>query len=177
MNLRVVIINGTGASGKDTFVMYCGEHGSVYNLSTIDRVKEAAKVLGWRGDEHDKSPEARHFLSDIKDSWVRFNNGSFTDVTYRVARILADPIEELEGDIPVFFIHAREPEEIQKLKRHYGDIAVTLIVKGRDSGEGQTNHADLNVDNYPYAYEVDNSGTLEELNEKARIFMQEILNV
>lgn len=174
MDFKVVIINGVGASGKDTFVMYCAEYGSVFNLSTVDRVKTAAKELGWQGD---KSPEARKFLSDIKDAWVRYNDGSFKDIIERVERISLDPMENLEDITPVFFIHAREPEEIQKFKRHYGHKAVTVLVRGRDSGEEQINHADLNVADYPYAYEVDNSGTLEDLNEKARVFMLEIVNV
>ena len=37
-----------GGSGKDTFVEFCAKYAKVMNISSVDKVKEAAKILvGW----------------------------------------------------------------------------------------------------------------------------------
>jgi len=45
MQKQIIIINGTGGSGKDTFVEFCSEFTKVTNISSVDKVKEAAKIL------------------------------------------------------------------------------------------------------------------------------------
>ena len=45
MKKMIIIINGTGGSGKDSFVSFCGEFVKVLNVSAVDKVKEAAKIL------------------------------------------------------------------------------------------------------------------------------------
>ena len=52
MEKRIIIINGSGGVGKDTFVEYCSEFTNVKNISSVDKVKEAAKILvGWNGEK------------------------------------------------------------------------------------------------------------------------------
>ena len=60
---QIVIINGTGGCGKDTFVSFVSKYKRVYNFSSIDKVKEIAKLIGWNGGKTDKD---RKFLSDLK---------------------------------------------------------------------------------------------------------------
>ena len=60
---QIVIINGTGGCGKDTFVSFVSKYKRVYNFSSIDKVKEIAKLIGWDGGKTDKD---RKFLSDLK---------------------------------------------------------------------------------------------------------------
>ena len=56
MDKQVIIINGTGGSGKDTFVEYCSEFAKVTNISSVDKVKEAAKILvGWNGEKDENA--------------------------------------------------------------------------------------------------------------------------
>lgn len=49
MNKKIIVINGTGGSGKDTFVEYVSKYAKVYNFSSVDKVKEIAKLIGWTG--------------------------------------------------------------------------------------------------------------------------------
>ena len=63
MEKAIVIINGTGGSGKDTFIDFVKKHAKVVNVSSVDFVKEVATLAGWQGE---KSKEARKFLSDLK---------------------------------------------------------------------------------------------------------------
>ena len=63
MDKNIIVINGTGGSGKDTFVEYVSKYAKVYNFSSVDKVKEIAKLIGWTGTKTDKD---RKFLSDLK---------------------------------------------------------------------------------------------------------------
>ena len=42
MEKSIIIINGTGGAGKDTFVNFCAEVTGVLNVSTVDKVKVPA---------------------------------------------------------------------------------------------------------------------------------------
>lgn len=45
MEKQIIIINGTGSSGKDTFVDFCSKYVKVVNFSSIDKPKELIKSL------------------------------------------------------------------------------------------------------------------------------------
>ena len=46
----IIIINGSGTCGKDTVVSFVKQnfekYFNIYNISSIDKVREAAKILG-----------------------------------------------------------------------------------------------------------------------------------
>lgn len=70
----IIVINGRGGVGKDTFVKYCMESPLITfieNMSTIEPIKGVAHLLGWN---QEKTPEARKFLSDLKDLSSNFND-------------------------------------------------------------------------------------------------------
>ena len=53
--LPIVIINGKGGCGKDSLIeglIKCDWW--AYNVSSVDKVKEAGAVLGWDGGKSDK---------------------------------------------------------------------------------------------------------------------------
>ena len=83
---KIIIINGSGRCGKDTFVEYVKKvsNDRVYLISTVDKVKEIAKTMGWDGNKDEKS---RKFLSDIKLAWTNYNNGVFQDTVASVSNI------------------------------------------------------------------------------------------
>ena len=66
---KVFIINGAAGVGKDTFVeiakykIFIKTGLPTYNISSVDNVKTAAKILGWDGE---KDARGRKFLSDLK---------------------------------------------------------------------------------------------------------------
>ena len=72
MKKEVIIINGTGGSGKDTFVKFCSKFAKVTNISSVDKVKEAANILvGWNGEKDEKS---RKLLVDLKKLSIDYND-------------------------------------------------------------------------------------------------------
>ena len=161
MEKQIIIINGTGGSGKDTFVEFCSKYAKVTNFSSIDRVKEVAKVIGWNGQKTEKD---RKFLSDLKRLTTDYNDMAFNSIK--------DAVTQFENsDNEILFIHIREPEEILRATSIFK--AKTLLVKRIGLANIETNYSDANVDNYPYDYIIENT-TLEELDSNALIFVGKI---
>ena len=161
MNKQIVIINGTGGSGKDTFCEFVSKYTKVYNYSSIDKVKEIAKLIGWNGTKNEKD---RKFLSDLKRLTTEYNDMAFNDVKTNVE-------EFLKSNNNIMFIHIREPEEIEKAKRAFN--AKTLLIKRNGLDNITSNASDANVDAYSYDYIIHNT-TLEELEIRAQEFIKQL---
>ena len=167
MNKQVFIINGSGGVGKDKFVslVSCNIQSpylyAVINYSSVNKVKEIAKQIGWDGVS--KTEKDRKFLSDLKLLCTEYNNMPFNDMKEIVNKFNSDKLAYM------LFLHIREPEEIEKAKNAFN--AKTILVR-RDSIEHITsNMADENVFNYNYDIVINNNGTIEELDDKALDFV------
>lgn len=160
---QIVIINGTGGSGKDTFVEFCSKYGKVMNFSSVDKVKEVAKLIGWDGQKTEKD---RKFLSDLKRLTTDYNDMAFNSVADAVSRF-----EKSHDEI--LFIHIREPEEIRRAVSAFG--AKTLLIKRVGIANIETNSSDAFVDKYPYDRVVVNT-TLKELEIEASNFVKEMIS-
>ena len=164
MKKEIVVINGTGGSGKDTFVSFVKEVVKVKNFSSIDKVKEIAKMVGWGGNEC-KTDKDRKFLSDLKKLTTEYNDMSF--------RTIKEAIEEFRNsDEEIMFIHIREPEEIERAVLEFG--CKTLLVKRKGYKNIETNYSDAHVDDYKYDYVIEND-TLEELEKVAREWAKKLV--
>lgn len=142
---------------------YCQIH------STIDLVKEIATIYaGWNGQKDLKS---RKFLSDLKDLLTQFNDIPFKDIV-RFRNVWEDELDMygVKGHSHILFVDSREPDEIMRFKRELGAITVLIRRAGAEM-EKTSNHADANVLNCEYDYEIDNNGDLEELRVKADKFL------
>ena len=158
---QIVIINGSGGVGKDTFVDLVDSIMRSKRISSVDKVKEAASLLGWDGRKEEKD---RKFLSDVKLLSV-----SYSDHPYQY---MSTSIEEFLNDKKhcILFLMIREPEEIAKVRDAFG--AITLLIKNTNIPSINSNMADANVGAFVYDYIVDNSGSLEDLSDKAWDFVQ-----
>lgn len=162
MKKEIIIINGSGGVGKDTFVEFCEEFASVKNISSVDKVKEAAKILvGWNGDKDDKS---RKLLVDLKQLSIDYNDYPMTYIKQE-----ADEFMENEEQ-NMMFVHIREISEIEKVRNMLN--AKTLLITSSRVAKITTNNSDANVDKYEYDYYISNDGTLDKLKEKAKSFVE-----
>lgn len=171
--MKVVVINGAPTVGKDAFCEFCKDYRGNYiaSISTVDYIKEIATNIGWDGK---KTPEARKFLSDLKDLTTEFTDFPFVSTVKRVNNFFRD-IEISCGNLnkAVIFIHSREPEEIDRFKKELN--AITLLIRRPEvENQEQSNHADSNYLDYKYDYTIVNDGTFDDLKEKARKFLVEI---
>lgn len=157
MQKQVIIINGTGGSGKDTFVTMCSKYAKVMNISSVDKVKEAAKILvGWNGEKDEKS---RKLLVDLKQLSIEYNDYPLQYIKEQFEKFLKSNNEFL-------FVHIREIDEIEKIKNLLN--AKTLLVKNPRVKIITSNNSDKNVYNYTYDFVVENNGSLEELEQQAK---------
>lgn len=154
MKKQIIIINGTGGSGKDTFVELTKKYAKVVNFSSIDKVKEIAKVIGWDGSKNEKD---RKFLSDLKRLTTEYNDMSFNNIKLAVK-------EFNNSDNEIMFIHIREPEEIERTVKIFK--AKTLLVRRIGLANITSNYSDANVEDYNYDYIIENS-TIENLDNQA----------
>lgn len=159
MAKQIFIINGSGGCGKDTFVSLVNKYISTKNFSSVDKVKEIAKIIGWDGGKTEKD---RKFLSDLKLLCTEYNDMPLSS--------MKECVEDFYNEnFNILFLHIREPQEIKKAKEVFQ--AKTVLIK-RDSIKHITsNMADANVYNYDYDIIIDNDGTLLDFEMKAKDFI------
>ena len=171
--MKVVIINGIGGSGKDTFVELCQKHCHwCLNVSTVDFVKDVANFCGWDGNKNAKN---RKFLSDLKDLLTEWDDVPFTKVCKKIS-LFESEMKMYDFDPNkdgIVFIHCREPKEISRFALEL-DAFSLLIRRPAVENNEQSNHADAEVFEYPYDFVIHNEGTLEELEERAVRFLESL---
>ena len=182
---QVFIINGSGGVGKDTFIEMIptcklwkkSENCAIYlknlevgNYSSVSKIKEIAKAIGWNGG---KTERDRRFLSDLKLLITEYNDAPLNDMK-RYVKDFMDCGNFFDDDNRILFLHIREPEEIAKAANEFKEYNVKTILVKRDSVKHITsNMADENVYNYKYDIEINNNGTIEDLKEKAKHFIDD----
>ena len=171
--MKVVIINGSAESGKDEFITFIQKrwvNRNIVNTSTIDPSKAALKTLGWDGKT--KNKETRQAMVDLKQMSIRLFNGPF-----RYINELIDTFEkQFKTESSVYFVHCREPEEIEKFAIHYKKKCITLLVRSK-RGKALENGADNVVENYDYDHIIENNKSLKELETEAISFAKNYLGV
>lgn len=174
MKKQIFVINGSGGVGKDTFVELASvelndklkRFHTVVNFSSVDKVKEIAREIGWDGK---KSEKDRKFLSDLKALTSEYCDMPFQSIKNKIKEFVGSE----EGQ--VLFLHIREPEEIKRVVDEFGAKSILIV---RDSVTHITsNVSDKNVFDYHYDFVIENNGTIEDLQEKVKQFINETVMV
>lgn len=171
---QVFIINGSGGHGKDAFIESLNnlfwKECIIGNYSSIDKVKEIAKIVGWDGE---KTERDRKFLSDLKQLTIAYNDMPLNDLKEYAKFFMSDD-DELNK---MLFFHIREPEEIEKAINAFKKYnAKSILVKRYSVKHITSNPADGNVYDYDYDIVINNNGTFEDLKIKAKQFFEDLLN-
>lgn len=175
MDKKIIIINGKGKSGKDTFVKLVNKYVKAQNYSSVSLIREIAKHLGY--DDNRKNEKDRKFLSDLKMLSTEYNDAPFNDMILTILTFLYNKDNKNE----LLFIHVREPHEIQRLMDYAkeSNIYMTTLLIERDELDDVAygNIADDNVNFYNYNYTLHNDGTLEDLETNAKGYLIHILGI
>ena len=159
MDKKIFIINGIATSGKDTFVELVSEFAPTKNISSVDKIKEIARLIGWDGES--KTEKDRKFLSDLK-----LLTSKYCDMPFQYMK---EQVENFNNSKDLcLFLHIREPEEIERAVKEFN--AKTILVTRYSVDPITSNTSDANVNNYKYDYEIANNGTLEDFKRMAEYF-------
>ena len=151
MTKQIFITNGMARCGKDTFAQILNEIVPTLKYSSIDKIKEVAKLCGWTGG---KSEKDRKFLSDLKQLTTEYSDMSFEDIRLNMHKFISDDIHY------IMLIDIREPKEIERVKQVFN--AKTILIKNNRVKNISSNNSDANVFDYTYDFVIQNNGTLDE---------------
>lgn len=169
--MKIVIINGSSETGKDKFIKIFKDKYldlRVKNISSVDKIKSIAEIaFGWDCKKDEKS---RKMLSEMKRIWSEFNNGPTNYIFEKIdidTKYCIEKNKKLDNNI--YFLHIREPEEIQKVKDKYEKNCTTLLIR-KKTEIIPSNDSDKNVENYKYDYIIENNDTIKNFEKKVEKF-------
>ena len=186
MEARIVIINGSGGSGKSTFVKLCQEiledniswenNWEILELSTVDWVKAVAQFAGWDGKKDEKD---RRFLYQLKMALEEWDNSPNQKVFDQINSVINN--EMLNKKNWLFFVNIREPKCIENFIKQ-NEIATglpcsTMLVKNANVAPIISNPADGEVHYYHYDTIISNSSDLENLKKWAHDYLKHVQKI
>lgn len=165
--VKVVVVNGMPESGKTTFQEACKDICNmtatirVDIMSSVEYVKHVARELGWDGTKTDRN---RKFLSDLKRTLTDWDDVIFKKIKDRLYLLSVAQYDY------ILFVDIREPDEIARAAEELN--AITVLLR-RDEVEGRTysNASDTDVFDYDYDVVIENNSDLEDLQQKAELFL------
>ncbi len=172
--MKIFIVAGKARHGKDTVASMIRDIYSdkkCINLSYGSYIKDyAMKISDWDGSEETKP---RELLQHLGTEVIRNN----IDQNFFIKRLCDDiKVYNYYFDI-VTISDARFPDEIDIPREMFPDVVVIKVVRDNFesplSEEQKKHRTETSLDNYDnYDYVIKNDGSLEELEEKVRMVME-----
>ena len=144
----------------------------VSELSTVDFVKEVARICGWKGKKEKKD---REFLHDLKEAMEKWNNIP----NKKVLKDAENIIKNYLGLNHLFFVNIREPQSIESfsqlvMEQGYETPIKILMESNMSSNEVDSIVQEIKSIKYDKIYK--NNGTLKDLANTAGDFIEEIIH-
>ena len=144
----------------------------VSELSTVDFVKEVARICGWKGKKDKKD---REFLHDLKEAMEKWDNIPNKKVLEDAENIIKNYL----GLNHLFFVNIREPQSIESfsqlvMEQGYETPIKILMESNMSSNEVDSIAEEINKIKYDRIYK--NNGTLKDLANTAEDFIEEIIH-
>ncbi len=159
--MRIFYIMGGARTGKDTFREVFENHFNTKQISVVDRVKEIAKeCFDWDGKKDEKG---RQLLSDLKDAWDKYNEGTIKNVGKWL-----DSLDKTQ--VEVVFIQVREYHSIKRMKELYGG-EVIRVTRGEENSDVEKKKLSEFPEDWEPDYDFKNDGTLEEFKKDVLLFI------
>lgn len=161
---KIIITNGSGGCGKDTFAKIARKYIRVIKYSSIDFFKQIG-ILGRMGLE--KGEPERKLLYNLKQAFIEYNDLPTILCSEKIEKFL---METQDG---ILIIDIREPNEIKKLIAKYPEI-ISVLILNKNTPMILSNSGDANVFDYNYDYIIDNSYNLDTLEQSIKTFLIDI---
>jgi len=107
----------------------------------------------------------------MKDYLTKKFDLPFLEVQSKISETLKTASNS-EKDM-MLFIHVREPQEIDRLKKAHPDIVTIQVVRNCIKDLPASNHADANINDYQYDITVYNNETVKDLRNRALVLAAE----
>ena len=150
---KIYTVSGYPRVGKTTFSRLVRSMADVpvIRTSMVEKAKQIAFALGWDGDKGDFDRQALSSIKDAIDAW--------SDLSYvHVAKVINNA-----PDDAIVFIDAREPDDIERLKKDFG--AKTIWIERGDQPVDFACEVDsIRMSHYDII--IDNNGTIDDLINK-----------
>lgn len=180
---KLIITNGTGGAGKDTFCnmvtsLLLTKNLTVLKASYVDDTRSMLKE--WFGiDTSAKTDKDRQLLASVNKALEIYDDVPFKNCCHLIDDMFyyfedTDPYDypcAKDSEFDVIFLDVRDSAVIDKFKNTYNNVYTILI------DNGKTNTAtteDSNVRNYRYDYIIANTGSLDCLLSQAEKFIDSI---
>ena len=144
----------------------------VSELSTVDFVKEVARICGWKGKKEKKD---REFLHDLKEAMEKWDNIPNKKVIEDAENIIKNYL----GLNHLSFVNIREPQSIESfsqlvMEQGYETPIKILMESNMSSNEVDSIVQEIKSIKYDKIYK--NNGTLKDLANTAGDFIEEIIH-
>lgn len=164
LNKQIIILNGSGTSGKGTFVKLLNKYINVLEYSIANKPKRVLKYAGVPISE--KTEEVRKAMSDMKvflEQW---------DIPYKDVESIVNDFYNCNDylDYKILSIDMREKHDIERAVSDYN--AIKVLVVNKRVKQITSNIADAGVYDIEYDYVVHNDGSLEDLDNEAKKFLK-----
>lgn len=176
---KIFIVSGKASSGKDTTCTLINDYANLKGLMTVNLqfssyIKMyAKKISNWNGDNATKP---RSLLQILGSEVIRNN----IDGKFFIRRIIEDiKVYSYYFDI-ITISDARFPDELDDIHSEFENVYRVSIRRpnfNNDLNINEKNHvSELALDDYKnYDYVIINDSTLNNLNEKIKNIMDEVL--
>ena len=173
--MKVIILNGSGGVGKDTFAKYIADYihfrkGNYVHTSIIRPIKKIVRNTNLFSASKDE--KYRKFLSDLKELTEQYCDYPF--------KCLKEDFEYCynKGHDDLFIVDIREPKDIKRFVTELTDKynldkkdIRTVLITNPNVEPVTSNIADAGVDGYEYDDVITNSWGKETLRSKAHKFI------
>lgn len=143
----------------------------ISELSTVDFVKEIARECGWKGTKSKKDREFLHNLKTAMTEWGNIPNKKTLEDAYNIMKMYL-------GYNHIFFVNIREPEAIESFSQLIMEEGMVKPIKILLESNMSSNEVDSianEIKNINYNKVYQNNGTLEDLAETAKNFVEEVI--
>lgn len=178
-NAKIIIVSGKANSGKDTTCEFIDNYVKIRGLKTVNLqfssyIKMyAKKISNWSGDDDSKP---RTLLQELGTDIIRKQ----IDNEFFIKRIIEDiKVYSYYFDV-ITISDARLPEEIESIYTSFKNVYRVNITRpnfNNSLNDQERKHAtEVALDKYNnYDYVIVNEGTLQDLNEKAKKIVDEVI--
>lgn len=179
--IYVVVVNGKPTVGKTTFQQLVKDRPfgtCVHIKSSVDKIYEVYKQLGWDGN---KDNEFRMNMHLLKQMYIKNCDGPLNDIVDYVVGIATCDTSECPH---IVFYDCREADEIKKTvdtMKGLGCIGVRVKTMYIDAGDksastyGNPSDDMATQDSYEYDIIISNNGSVEDLRDIAGRFVPGIM--